>query len=131
MKTRPSNPDLLSEALAHFTRLAMFEDYELSSPESHGMDGDTPLHAAAYGGEYKWLKDLLPYVTDINVSGDIGNTPLHSAVAFGRVDMAELLLEHGADINSLNDYGDSPLGMMGRQPAFEGLLRAHGWRSDK
>ena len=105
----------------------MFEGYELTVPESPGMDGDTTLHAVAYGGEIEWLKELLPYVSDVDVRGDIGNTPLHSAATFSRVEMAELLIQHGADIHAVNDYGDSPLDMMRSEPEFHDLLRAHGW----
>lgn len=41
----------LEVALSTFRQLAMFEDCEVSGPESPGMDGDTPLHIAAMDGD--------------------------------------------------------------------------------
>lgn len=121
--------DGLVQALARFSQLAIFEDYKLLSPESPGMDGDTPLHVAAFDGDIGALESLLPYVSNIDVRGDIGNTALHSAIAFKRTEMVELLIRYGADVMALNDYDDSPLDMMMRSPEFDSLLRAHGWLS--
>lgn len=98
------------------------EDVTLDCPESPCLDGDTPLHAAAMIGRIDLLSALLPFVTDINVSGDLGNTPLHCAALWEHVDIALALLENGAEIARANEYGDTPLDFMRRSPVFDGFV---------
>ena len=121
----------LQAALKPFMQLAMFEDYELASPESPGMDGDTPLHVAAMDGRLDLLMNLLPFVRDINVPGDLGNTPLHCAVLWNRPEVARLLLGNGADSQRANDYGDTPIGLMRSRPNFASIVQQQGQKSDK
>lgn len=102
----------LDQALLPFKGMAMFESVDLVSPESHSLDGDTPLHAAAMEGRGDWITSLLPFVSDIDVKGDLGNTPLHCAVLWGHVEVVRLLLKCGANIRAQNDYGDTPEEMM-------------------
>ncbi|WP_319019875.1 ankyrin repeat domain-containing protein [Xanthomonas sacchari] len=52
----------LEAALSTFRQLAMFEDCEVSGPESPGMDGDTPLHIAAMDGDLKVVELFIPFV---------------------------------------------------------------------
>jgi ankyrin repeat protein len=109
----------LDQALLPFKKMAMFESVDLVSPESHSPDGDTPLHAAAMEGRVDWITSLLPFVSDIDVRGDLGNTPLHCAVLWGHVEVVRLLLKYGANIHTQNDYGDTPAEIMRARGAPE------------
>lgn len=112
----------LSAALSPFRAMAIFDDCELSSPESRGMDGDTPLHVAVLLGRTDLLLDLLPYVRNIDVFGDLNNTPLHYAALKGNAEAVKILVKNGADLNQENDYGDTPLSMMRRSDELADLL---------
>jgi ankyrin repeat protein len=99
---------VLDSILAPFHEMAIFDGFELKGPESPGMDGDTPLHIAAMDGRIDWVTAMLPFITNINVRGDLGNTPLHYAMMNGHLDMAKFLVDHGAKRCLENDYGDKP-----------------------
>ena len=116
-------------ALGPFRGMAQFEGYEIESPESPGMDGDTPLHVAAALSDSEPLAALLPYVTNIDVEGDMGNTPLHVAVIFRREMAARLLIRHGARLDVLNDYDESPLEKLKAAPEMGALLSEIGTES--
>jgi Ankyrin repeats (3 copies) len=116
--------DELDLLLSQFRSMAMFENYEINSPESHGMDDDTPLHVIALDGNYSLLKKILPFVSEIDVVGDCGNTPLHYAVNWNRPDIARVLVENGANPMRPNDYGDIPLFMMRGKSEFQEIYRA-------
>jgi hypothetical protein len=113
----------LQLVLAYFKGMAMFEDCELTCPESHATDGDTPLHIAAFDGRFDLLSIMLPFVQNIDVPGDLGNTPLHYTVLKNHVEVARFLLNRGADINRGNDYDDTPLELMKENPAFEAIVQ--------
>lgn len=113
----------LAAALDYYKSLYIFQDYEITSPTSHGMDEDTPIHMAAYDGRIDFINDMLPFVKDINIRGDIGNTPLHYAVMRSNISAAEFLLTHGADIMRGNDYDDTPLEWMSLNPQFNNLIK--------
>lgn len=102
--------------------MAMFEDYEVVVPESHGMSEDTPLHVAASSADIRFLTSLLPFVSNVDVRGDIGNTPLHEAAPSGREAAARLLIARGAALDVLNDYDESPLDYMRSREEFAGML---------
>ncbi|WP_337261491.1 MULTISPECIES: ankyrin repeat domain-containing protein [unclassified Serratia (in: enterobacteria)] len=112
----------LATALEYYRNVYMFQGYDITSPISCGMDEDTPIHMAAYDGRVDFINDMLPFIENINIPGDIGNTPLHYAVMQNNVAAAKLLLEHGADIMRKNDYDDTPLEWMEINPAFKELI---------
>ncbi|PPU67064.1 ankyrin repeat domain-containing protein [Xanthomonas pisi] len=116
-------PNSLHSVLSEFRKMAMFENYNITGPESRGMDNDTPLHIAALEGRVDILKIFLPFVKNVNIQGGIGNTPLHYAVSKEKLDATHLLLNHKADINFKNDYGDTPLMLMGNKPLFEKIVK--------
>ena len=111
--------------LSQFRDTAMFEGYEITSPESHGNGGDTPLHVVALDGDIDLLNKMMPFVKDIDVSGDCGYTPLHYAVIWMRPEIAKILIKHGADPTRKNDYGDSPLMCMKGKSEFDDIY--HGF----
>lgn len=117
----------LKRALQPFLEMAMFEGYAIVAPESHGMDDDTPLHVAAASADIGLLVALLPFVSDVDVRGDIGNTPLHEAARKGREPAARLLVARGAELDVLNDYDESPLDSMRSRPEFASLLAEMGY----
>jgi len=90
-----------------------------------GMDGYTPLIAAARDGRLVVARFLLDHGAEVNgaarrrpnlpnlpnvlpVSLE-GQTPLHAAAERGHLAMAELLIERGADVNAKKGDGSSPL----------------------
>ncbi|MBO9741386.1 ankyrin repeat domain-containing protein [Xanthomonas axonopodis pv. begoniae] len=120
--TAREDVSLLNAVLDDFRKMAMFESYEIDSPESPGMDGDTPLHIAALQGDVNAVKVFLPHVKNVNVTGGIGNTPLHYAVTRNHLKVAQMLLKNGADINFKNDYDDSPADLMVGKADFDELI---------
>ena len=124
--TEVTSNNELDAALAPFREMAMFEGYDISLPESAGMDGDTPLHVAAMDEGTHLLEALLEFARDIDIPGDIGNTPLHYAVLFGRADNTRILLEHGADMERENEYGDTPMSLMLSHSELAPLVQRYG-----
>jgi hypothetical protein len=61
-----------------------------------GAYEDTPLHVVYYN-DVALRSALMPFVTNIDVRGDLDLTPLASAVAHGAVAAAAYLLWCGAD----------------------------------
>jgi ankyrin repeat protein len=91
-------------------------------PESHGIDDDTPLHVAAFNNDVELLKGLMPFVTNIDVLGDIGLTPMANAVINEGFEAVVYLLSCGADPMILDEVGDSVLEIMKRRPVFNELV---------
>jgi hypothetical protein len=114
--------DELENVVKRYAALDMFEGYQICSPTSPGPDGDTPFHIAAYDGDIDGLKTMLPYVSDINLRGDIGNTPLHYAISNQQLTTAETLISFGANVNVGNDYGDTPIDYMEGDEMFSQVL---------
>jgi len=112
----------LQSIIKKYADLDMFEGYEIISPDSPGPSGDTPFHMVAFDGDVESAKIMLPYVSDINVSGDLGNSPLHYAVMRRNPEMARFLISNGADVAKKNDYGDTPTDYMESEEEFRGFL---------
>ena len=70
------------------------------------VTGDTPLHAAAAGGNTDAARALLEAGADVNASDTGGFAPLHFATSG---EMAKLLVEKGADLSKKSAQGDTPL----------------------
>ena len=121
----PAN-EALRIILEKYAQLAMFEDYDIQSPESLGPAGDTPFHMVAYDGDVDAAKIMLPYISNINLGGDIGNSPLHYAVMNKKIDMIRFLVMNGADLVQRNDYGDTPLKEMEEDVFFRDILNETG-----
>lgn len=112
----------LKRLLARFDECHTFEGCELTSPESHGIDDDTPLHIAAFNNDVDLLKELMPFVTNIDVLGDIGLTPMANAVISESLEAVVYLLSCGADPMILDEVGDSVLDIMKMRPVFNQLV---------
>lgn len=117
-----ASDDALNLILRRYREMAMFEDYEITSPVSRGNDNDTPLHMAAFDNDVPALEAMFPYVSGVDVRGGLGYTPLHYAVLSGAVDAARCLIAKGADLAIEGDYGDTPLEMMMTSEGFAELL---------
>jgi ankyrin repeat protein len=96
--------------------------------------GDTPLHAAAAGGNTDVVALLLANKAEINAKENThGFTPLHLAARKRNQDVIELLLAKGAEVNATSYHG-TPLHYINSAPdATEvdytdimKLLRRHG-----
>lgn len=66
--------------------------------------GNSPLHAASFGGHLQVVAQLIQRGANINAKitggGDPGATPLHLAAINGNADVVLMLLKSGADANS-------------------------------
>ena len=75
----------------------------------------TPLHSAAYYGDFEVVQKLIEYGADIGAKDFDGHTPLYFASFgnYGNLDkhcpLLQLLLEHGADINAQSKDGTTAL----------------------
>jgi hypothetical protein len=90
-----------------------------------GYEGRTPLHSAAWHGEFEMVQVLLEYKADVNarstgggMSEPGGETPLHFGyegysgrplVRPSMLKVARVLLEHGADVNALTNRRSTAL----------------------
>lgn len=115
--------DDLDALLQPFREKAMFEGCMLTSPESPGVWGDTPLHVAAFNNDVGVLTALMPFVRNIDVKGELGFTPLQNAVLHRSIESADYLISLGADLHCVNQMEESALAMMLACPAFLELLR--------
>jgi hypothetical protein len=97
-----------------------------------GRSGRSPLHAAAFSGNFEVVRKLIEYdPADINARDEYGWTPLLSASGghhFKDASVLRLLLEHGADINVQGQLGQTPLYWASYNGALEvvRLLLEHG-----
>jgi ankyrin repeat protein len=97
-----------------------------------GRFGRSPLHAAAYSGNFEVVRKLIEYdPAYVNARDDLGQTPLYWVSEdpnFKDGSVLRLLLEHGADINVRTEDGRTPLHMASYNGALEvvRLLLQHG-----
>ena len=91
------------------------------------LEGETPLHSAAYSGHSEDIKTLLEAGADPNARDNKGNTPLHWAVFGGHAEAVTALLEPGVDLNARDSDGATPLksaAYWGRSKSVKILLEA-------
>jgi hypothetical protein len=78
--------------------------------ERSGLDGWTPLTAAAYGGHVAVVQYLLDHEASPNPPGRVAlsayMTPLNAAASHGHLEVVRLLLDRGIDVN-LKDQTNS------------------------
>lgn len=80
-----------------------------ASPNNQGIDGWTPLTAAAKGGQLDAVKALVDNNADIEGTDIGGGTALFWASAYGKTDIIAFLLAKGASLNHSSDTGNTPL----------------------
>ena len=79
---------------------------KLNSRDSYG---NTPLHTAAWQGDYDWARSLIDQGADIEAKNNYGHTALHAAAQNGYWQIVEYLLHHKANVNARNVQGNTPL----------------------
>jgi ankyrin repeat protein len=90
-----------------------------ADPNVMSRNKNTPLHSAAYHGDFEMIQLLLKYEANVNARGANGQTPLHFVtsgpyMAGPNIDLSlsnivRLLLEHGADPNAMDIDRFTPL----------------------
>lgn len=88
---------------------AVLKKYAVSSIDSLGGGGWTPLMTAVAVSDYPSVRVLLDHGANLDIVDDEGFTALHLAASFAVADMTLLLLEHGADMNIVDSRGFTPL----------------------
>lgn len=73
------------------------------------LDGETPLHMAAFYGFIDILSTLLSSGANSSPMNAKSLTPLHYAAFTGNLDVAECLVKAGADLKAVDTEGDTPL----------------------
>ena len=74
-----------------------------------GMDGRTPMHAAASGGHTEMLSLLIEHGIDVDCRDGERHTALHLISKNGKVKAGQFLLDCRADINARGRYNSTPL----------------------
>ena len=126
-------PAVAALARRHF-QLAGVLHRNGSSVDLRGHVGKSPLHAAAYTGEFEMVRVLLDYGLNVNALDDMGSTPLNFALEYrsSNIDprVVRFLLNNGADPNVLAQAqgGNTPLHRASRSGRIElvRLLVEHG-----
>jgi ankyrin repeat protein len=67
------------------------------------------IHAAAFMGNVKAIKEHVAVGTELNKKDQYGSTPLGIAATFGKTDAAKALINGGADLHAVNNDGSTPL----------------------
>jgi ankyrin repeat protein len=73
------------------------------------VNGNTPLHAAAYHGSHEVVQLLLEAGADKDAQFRGGVTPLHHAARQGHIGVALMLVRAGANKEATTDNGDTPI----------------------
>jgi ankyrin repeat protein len=87
-------------------------EYDPAKINARDEDGDTPLHWASRGQNFKdgsVLRLLLEHGADVNAQSQDGWTPLHVASVWVELKVVRLLLEHGADVEAKDNDGKTAL----------------------
>lgn len=102
--------DLFIKA-AGFGDLALIKKFIIAGTDVNGkgVNGMTPLHAAAAGGHRDVTDMLISAGANVNNRDNRYETPLHTAAFFGNLDVAILLMNANANINAKDTDGMTPL----------------------
>lgn len=103
LSARPIN-SLLPKKLKYLVPLVGL----LLSCDSH-LQGEPPLHKAAYKGEVTQIEMLIQAGEKVNSLNSEGATPLHWAAFKGQLEAAKILVKYGADVNAKTNKGSTPL----------------------
>ena len=116
-------------ALGAVVLLYALGGYSQPLSENLRRAGFTDLHAAAWNGDVKKIRELADKGVNVNVASDFGTTPLHSAAMQGQVASIRTLVSLGANLEARDSLGRTPLFVMVEvnqepRPALEALLDA-------
>ena len=93
------------ECSNHFAHTQQFLSGAKLTLNITDIDGDSPLHFAAYYSFINVAKVLVDGGSDPTIADKWGSTTLHNAAMHGCQDMVELLLNAGSDPNIANESG--------------------------
>lgn len=102
----PTIHELTEEGSQHRVRALIKRDP--SCVASRTVDGDQPLHLAAWQGHLAIVQLLRDSGAELSSRGDSGRTPLHYAAMHGHLDVARELVGAGADLNAEDDANFTP-----------------------
>ena len=83
--------------------------FDISSLESRGFNGNTPLLQAALEGDLSVVRRLVEAGSNLYAVNNDFNGVLFNACYADRPDIIRVLVEAGADINDINEEGTTPL----------------------
>jgi ankyrin repeat protein len=91
-----------------------------NAPDIHirNTNGDSLLHAAVKGRNWKLVEILLTIGADINAKNKTGDTVLHWAMKYPEPKIVELHVKNGAEINARNSSGQTPLQILSTPPTI-------------
>ncbi|GAB1256555.1 hypothetical protein NBRC116494_10570 [Aurantivibrio plasticivorans] len=103
----------------------------LAACDTH-LQGEPPLHKAAYKGDVEALEKLIEQGADLDARNSEGATALHWAAFKGHADSAELLIKSGANVNAVTTKGSTPLRLATthKQEQVVKILERYGGRID-
>lgn len=78
--------------------------------DATNVQGNTPLHWAARGGDFSTVRWLVKKAgAHVHLADKESNTPLHWATRGGRHKLVRWLVQKGANLHATNKKGDTPL----------------------
>lgn len=87
----------------------MTKELKAASIEESDRDGWTPLHEAAWNGDFEAVKGLVNAGADPNATNNHGHTPLHLAAFNGHLVVVQKLVDAGSEPNAKDEKGETPL----------------------
>ena len=108
-------------------RLLLNKGAPVNARSTNAM-ANTPLHAAAAGGNTAIVKLLLDFGANANLLQHGGFTPLHAAAQMGDVEMARALVGAGANVSARAENQQRPidLAMLKAHQAMVEFLESNG-----
>lgn len=105
---REANEELL--ALLRSVSDVMFpgDDQRQVTLDSHGYDGDTPLHVFLWQGNDAAAKVLVAAGADVNAIGEMGETPLHVAARTAESETIAAIIAVGGKVDVISEFGQTP-----------------------
>ena len=100
---------LLHRAALH-RRIEMVEFLlEQGCPQQEDLEGNSPLHCAALGGDAEVARALIRAGADLEAANHELDRPLHLAASVGNLEVVEVILEEGGQLYSRGSQENTAL----------------------